>query len=79
MLTKRPVDQPLVDEISGLVVVDAYSLTTSGQNTITVNDFGEMKSISSPLTLTGTAPRSWFQEGNFPITILTLSEEVIAS
>lgn len=78
MIPEKPSDEPMVDEISGMVVSDSYSLTTSEQQTITVNNFGEMKSISSPLTLTGTAPRKWFFEGSFPVKLMTLSEEVVA-
>lgn len=69
---------PDVDEISGLVVQEAYTLTSSAQNQIKVRNFWEMRSISSPLTLRGMAPRKWFSEGSFTISILTLSEELVA-
>lgn len=78
MVPTEPNDEPMIDEISGMVVSESYSLTTSEQKAITINNFGEMKSITSPLVLTGTAPRSWFFEGSFPVKVMTLSEELVA-
>lgn len=46
-------------------------------NGLVLNDFSERDLINSPLELSGTAPRSWFFEGIFPINLMTLEGEVV--
>ncbi len=42
-----------------------------------VDNFGSRISVSSPATITGSAPRAWFFEWVFPVTLMTLEDEII--
>jgi len=44
---------------------------------IVINNFARRQLISSPLTISGVAPRSWYFEGSFPITLMTLEDDVV--
>jgi len=43
-----------------------------------VYNFGPMTSLPETFTLTWKAPRSWFFEGIFPVTLMSLDENIIA-
>jgi hypothetical protein len=47
-------------------------------NGVVLFNFAQREAISSPLELSGVAPRNWYFEGIVPITILDLEENVIA-
>jgi len=57
------------EEITQPTILEEYSLTTQNGNTIILNDFGENIALSSPFTLSGKAPRKWFFEGIFPVSL----------
>lgn len=54
--------------------VDAHLELGSG---VVLHDFAQRQTISSPLTLTGVAPRRWYFEAVVPVTLMTLEEEPI--
>ncbi len=78
------VDGATLDEMSFDDIVDIEGsggepvvFKTSAGNEIIVNDLQDRQMIESPLMLTGKAPRNWFFEGSFPVTLMTLEEEII--
>lgn len=45
---------------------------------VVLNNFTQRQLISSPLEISGVAPRRWFFEGIVPITLMDLEENIIA-
>lgn len=58
-------------------IIPQYTLVTNAWKTLIINNFWEDTTISSPLILTGKAPRNWFFEWVFPISILENDGSVI--
>ncbi len=61
-----------IDDIWTPLVEEEYSLWA-----LILDNFWPMIGITSPYTLTWKAPRSWFFEWSFPVTLMTLGEDML--
>lgn len=81
--TQSSVNTPDESDVSenpwdpSVAIESEYTLTTNAGKTLVIDNFWDWEDISTPLILTWKAPRNWFFEGVFPISIVTTQWETI--
>jgi len=65
------------DEEENFEEEDQYLLSNQDGVVIVLDDLSERETIQSPLEISGTVRRDWMFEGSFPITLLTLDNDIV--
>lgn len=75
----QPINPAIVGEDGKIPPVQSIitEFKTTEDNILTLREFAEMDLIVSPQRIEGTVPSDWVFEWNFPVTLMTLEEEII--
>ena len=68
---------PVLIDDGGMIASEPSVQKTSSGNEIRFDNLTDRSVLESPVSISGQAPRRWFFEGSFPVTIMTLEEEVV--
>lgn len=61
------------------IIQEDFSIVSDAGSPLIINNFTNMAALSSHVTITGQAPRKWFFEWMFPVTLMTPNGDVIVT